>query len=94
LKSGFWRGDWLLGLGVVVAFTAANLSTDWIPSLERKAYDVALQSTARAPSDRVAIIAIDQQSIDNIGRWPWSRDVHAKMRPLPSRVSCCRWKRP
>ncbi|MGH8690411.1 MAG: CHASE2 domain-containing protein [Burkholderiales bacterium] len=52
MKSGFWKGDWLLGLGVVVAFTAANLS-------------------------RIAIIAIDQQSID-IGRWPWSRDVHAK----------------
>jgi len=38
LKSGFWKGDWLLGLGVVVAFTAANLSADWIPSLEAKSF--------------------------------------------------------
>jgi serine/threonine-protein kinase len=66
LNSGFWKSDWLLGVLVVVAFTAANLFSDWIPSLERKAYDVALQSTARAPSDRIAIIAIDQASIDNI----------------------------
>jgi serine/threonine-protein kinase len=25
------------------------------------------------------VIAIDKRSIDNIGRWPWSREVHAKM---------------
>ena len=31
------------------------------------------------PSDQIAIIAIDEQSIANIGRWPWSRDVHANM---------------
>lgn len=33
----------------------------------------------RKPSDQIAIIAIDEQSIDNIGRWPWSRDVHARL---------------
>ena len=31
------------------------------------------------PSDKAAVIAIDKQSIDNIGRWPWSRDAHAKI---------------
>ena len=31
------------------------------------------------PSDQIAIIAIDDQSIQNIGRWPWSREVHANM---------------
>ena len=24
MKSGFWMGDWLLGLAVVVAFTGAD----------------------------------------------------------------------
>src|SRR5262249_39968131 len=28
---------------------------------------------------KVAVIAIDDQSLGNIGRWPWSRDVLAKM---------------
>ena len=28
---------------------------------------------------KVAVIAIDKQSIDNIGRWPWPRDTHARM---------------
>ncbi len=35
--------------------------------------------TSRVPSDKIAVIAIDKQSIDNIGRWPWSRDVMADM---------------
>jgi len=26
LKSGFWKGDWLLGLAAVVAFNAAKLA--------------------------------------------------------------------
>jgi hypothetical protein len=26
LKSGFWKGEWLLGLAVVVAFAAASLA--------------------------------------------------------------------
>jgi len=34
--------------------------------------------TSKNPSDKIAVVAIDEQSIDNIGRWPWSREVHAK----------------
>ena len=47
--------------------------------MERKAYDIAVGMTSRAPSDKIAIIAIDQPSLVNIGRWPWSREVHAEM---------------
>ena len=38
-----------------------------------------VQATSRTPSDKIAVIAIDDQSIANIGRWPWPRDVHARM---------------
>ena len=77
-KLDFWRADWFLG--VVVALVVLGLSgRDLIQSLERKAYDLGVQATARAPSDRVAVIAIDDASIANIGRWPWSREVHARM---------------
>ena len=38
-----------------------------------------MQATTRAPSDRVVVIAIDDPSIANIGRWPWSREVHVRM---------------
>jgi serine/threonine-protein kinase len=57
---------------------------DLIQSLERKAYDLGVKSASRTPSDRIAVIAIDDQSIANIGRWPWPRDVHAKMTDILS----------
>jgi eukaryotic-like serine/threonine-protein kinase len=75
----FWRSDWFAGVAIVVAVILLNLATDLIGSLERKFYDVASTSSARQPSDRVAIIAIDDQSVANIGRWPWPRDVHARL---------------
>jgi hypothetical protein len=78
-NAQFWRSDWFAGAAIVVAVMLLNQVTDVIGSLERKFYDVASTSSARQPSDRVAIIAIDDQSIANIGRWPWPRDIHAKL---------------
>ncbi len=77
-KAGFWRRDWFLGLAVAVGlFLFAG--SDLLQSLERKAYDMGVRATDRAPSDRIAVIAIDDASLRNIGRWPWSRDVHARL---------------
>ncbi len=74
----FWKSDWFLGLVVALVLLVAS-GSDLIQSLERKAYDLGVKASSRIPSDRIAIIAIDDQSIANIGRWPWPRDVHAKM---------------
>ncbi|HEY9101047.1 serine/threonine-protein kinase [Chitinimonas sp.] len=78
MKRAFWKADWFVGIVVVVLFAFAGLSTNLLAGLERKAYDSGVSLTNRTPSDRIAIIAIDQQSLDNIGRWPWSRDIHAQ----------------
>ena len=78
-SAQFWRTDWFAGVAIVVAVMLLNQATDLIGSLERKFYDVASTSSSRQPSDRVAIIAIDDQSVSNIGRWPWPRDIHAKL---------------
>src|SRR5688572_20385911 len=82
MKSGFWKTDWFLGAVVVVVVLLFNRFSDLIPSLERKAYDLGVQATSRTPSTQIAVIAIDDTSIANIGRWPWSREVHAKMTDL------------
>ena len=79
-KSGvFWRTDWFAGVAVVLAVVVLHLSTDAIGTMERRFYDFASTSNSRQPSDRIAVIAIDDQSIANLGRWPWQRDVHAKL---------------
>lgn len=78
-RAQFWRADWFAGVLIVLAVVLLNQATDLIGALERRFYDFSSTSTSRQPSDRIAIIAIDDQSIANIGRWPWPRDIHAKL---------------
>ena len=78
VKAAFWKTDWFAGSVLALVMLAVS-GTDLVQSLERKAYDLGVQYSDRTPSDKVAVIAIDDQSIANIGRWPWSRDVHARM---------------
>ena len=78
---GFWRSDWFIGV-VVTLLVLIFSGHDLLQSLERKAYDLGVRATSQTPNDRIAVVAIDDQSIQNIGRWPWSRDVHVKMTEL------------
>ncbi|MFC5300279.1 CHASE2 domain-containing serine/threonine-protein kinase [Azospira restricta] len=80
-KTGFWKADWFLGL-VVSLVMLALAGGDAVQSLERKAYDWGVQASSREPLARIAVIAIDDASIANLGRWPWPRDLHAKMADL------------
>ena len=74
----FWQKDWFVGLLVALAFLF-GANSDLLQSLERKAYDLAVLASSRTPSDKIAVIAIDDQSIANLGRWPWPREIHARM---------------
>ncbi|MCW9013971.1 MAG: serine/threonine-protein kinase [Gammaproteobacteria bacterium] len=78
MKQGFLRSDWFAGLAIslLVIFLGYIGSFD---KLERAAYDYGVRSSAKVPSNKVAVISIDDVSIANIGRWPWSRDIHAEM---------------
>jgi serine/threonine-protein kinase len=78
-RSQFWRTDWFAGVLLVLAVLALQTSTDLIGTLERRYYDYASTWSSRQPSERIAVIAIDDQSVANIGRWPWTRDVQARM---------------
>jgi serine/threonine-protein kinase len=77
-RTAFWKADWFLGLIVALVLFSAS-GVDLVQSLERLAYDWGVRASSHAPSTRVAVIAIDDQSIANIGRWPWSREIHAQM---------------
>ncbi len=46
----------------------------------QKSVDIRMTNRGETPvSDRIAILAIDEDSIERFGRWPWSRDVIAKI---------------
>lgn len=42
-------------------------------------YDAAVGLTSHMPSSEVVIIAIDDASLAQVGRWPWPRAVHAAL---------------
>jgi len=65
-KVDFWRSDWFIGVVATLVILAFS-GRDALQSLERKAYDWGVRATSQVPSDRIAVIAIDDQSIANIG---------------------------
>jgi eukaryotic-like serine/threonine-protein kinase len=81
MKKGFWTTDGFAGLVFTLVFLLVSfvLYPDAFQGLERYAYDVGVRGAERLPSERVAVVAIDDESIQNIGRWPWPRDIHARM---------------
>ncbi|MFV9615469.1 MAG: CHASE2 domain-containing serine/threonine-protein kinase [Gammaproteobacteria bacterium] len=82
MRNGVFKSDWFTGLIISFIFLVLSLSFNFIASIERSAYDFGVKSTSRIASDKIAIIAIDDASINNIGRWPWSRDIHAQMHDI------------
>jgi len=78
MKSRFWSSDWFAGLIITIVVVLFSGSASF-QSLERTAYDWGVRSTQKIPSDKIAIIAIDDESIANLGRWPWPRDLHAEL---------------
>jgi len=58
--------------GLLVASDALR-RWDWL------LYDVALRHATRGTSADIAIVAIDEKSLQAFGRWPWSRSLHAEL---------------
>jgi serine/threonine-protein kinase len=79
MKTAFWKADWFFGLVITIALFGFARFSGFIPGLERWAYDIGVKMTSKTPSDKIAVIAIDEPSIANIGRWPWPRDVQGKL---------------
>ena len=49
-----------------------------VTRLDLLAYDVLLPSHA-APADAAVVLAIDDESLTRLGRWPWPRSLHAQL---------------
>jgi CHASE2 domain-containing sensor protein/signal transduction histidine kinase len=69
-----------IGVALVVAVLAFVLAAGgWLWRADRLVYDAALALWTRPAPDDVVIVAIDDASIEAIGRWPWKRSVHATL---------------
>ena len=63
----------LFVLTFVLTFTGA------LSRIDNLIYDIAQKLTNRAIPQDVVIVAIDEESLSRIGRWPWSRRTHAQL---------------
>lgn len=72
-RSGLW-------LTIVLAVLAAVLgSLNGLGRVDQILYDRVAALTGRAADPDILIVAIDDASIDTLGRWPWRRAVHAAL---------------
>jgi len=81
-KGELFRKDWFVVLAFSLLFLVGVVNeAGLIERLERTAYDFGVSSANRNPgaADRIAIVAIDDDSIRRIGRWPWPRSVLAEV---------------
>jgi CHASE2 domain-containing sensor protein/tRNA A-37 threonylcarbamoyl transferase component Bud32 len=78
MKRSFWRRDWFAVVVLTILFIGFSQS-DAFQSLERMTYDLGARMASKPAQQDIAVIAIDDTSIENIGRWPWPRDVQAEL---------------
>jgi len=60
-------------LGVIIILALRPPITEF---MELKLYDLKfLYRGSRAPSPKVVLVAVDDESVRKVGRWPWSREI-------------------
>jgi adenylate cyclase len=72
----------VLGLGLVavaVACELGHLSMPLVGTLDRYLYDTRLRLQPVRPNSRVLIVDIDERSLGEQGRWPWSRETLGRL---------------
>lgn len=66
--------------GAVLMITTIILLTGNLPArFDLVFYDLLLHFLRQDSADEVVIVAIDEPSLQKLGRWPWSRRVHAEL---------------
>lgn len=68
-----WVAVALAATALVVALVLGRLTE----RLDHIIYDNVLTAAGRPPPDDIVIVAIDNRSLQALGRWPWPRSLHA-----------------
>jgi CHASE2 domain-containing sensor protein len=66
---------WMLSVGVLTLLQLGG----WTRPADHALYDLHLRAWRMPVSNQVLIIAIDPKSLDKLGRWPWPRQLHARL---------------
>jgi CHASE2 domain-containing sensor protein/signal transduction histidine kinase len=67
---------------VLLTASLAILALNWLSPpvrIDNLIYDFVLRMAPPRASDRILIVAIDNRSLAELGRFPWPRDIHARL---------------
>ncbi|WP_233805580.1 CHASE2 domain-containing protein [Paraburkholderia sp. HP33-1] len=70
-----WMSVGLLGIVVILAASFGRVST----GIDQLVYDRLLNLREQPLLSDIVVIEIDNPSINQLGRWPWPRSVHARL---------------
>ncbi len=82
MRLSDYQQNWVIGLFLVLFLTSAGFFLSENKTLQRLdllVYDVMLPLHSPEMSDKIVVVAIDDASIQTLGRWPWSRQKHAAL---------------
>ena len=67
-------------MAAVLLFTLYRSAHPFVQQLDLRLKDARfLLRGPRTPDPRVAIVAVDNRSVRELGRWPWSRELTARL---------------
>ncbi|HCY61843.1 MAG TPA: histidine kinase [Oxalobacteraceae bacterium] len=71
--------EWLSILGAMVLLAGCLGWQNGLGRLDQTLYDQFLSKSGRPARDDILIVAIDDYSLAQLGRWPWPRTLHAEL---------------
>jgi len=77
---GYWKSDWIIGLIVTLVFLLLGVVSNNLRGIDWEAYDMGVRFTSSRPANsNVVVVAIDDAAIQELGSWPWPRDILANV---------------
>ncbi len=72
-------GEWLLTAALALTLTGLVAWAGAASRLDHLLYDALIRQAQRPVSDEIILVVIDDRSLQEVGVWPWPRQVHAAL---------------
>jgi len=72
-------GEWLLTATFALTLTGLLAWSGGASRLDHLLYDALVRQAPQATSDDIILVVIDDRSLQEVGVWPWPRQVHAAL---------------
>ena len=69
--------EWIVVAILSCLFVGTASRQGWFAAADNRIYDLASSLAAPPVDERILLVEIDEASLREMGRWPWTRDVHA-----------------